>query len=142
MSGRTMPLSSRTDMVLCTSDRKKFTTEFDINLMWSNCVHGTENKYCKWHNILSATHIFQELVKWPELSLKKYALARNGSSSVFCCLVFVQEYGYFVVLLQISLSSSVCLFSLCWKLEIGCAIWDCNSNKKKILKLKGVSDIT
>ena len=72
MSGRTMPLSSRTDMVLCTSDRKKFTTELDMNLMWSNCVHGTENKYCKRHNILNAnsclchTHIHQELVNWPD----------------------------------------------------------------------------
>jgi len=54
MSGRTMPLSSRNDMVLCTSDRKKFTTELDMNLMWSNCVHGTENKYCKRHNTLNA----------------------------------------------------------------------------------------
>jgi hypothetical protein len=54
MSGRTMPFSSRVDMVVCTSDRKKFTTELEKSLMWSNCVHETENKYCKWHNILNA----------------------------------------------------------------------------------------
>ena len=72
MSGRTMPLSSRTDMVLCTSDRKKFTAELDMSLMWSSCVHETENKYCKWHNILNAntylchTHVYQELVNWPD----------------------------------------------------------------------------
>ena len=89
MSGRTMPLSSRVDMVLCTSDRKKFTTEFDMNLMCSNCVHETENKYCKWHNILSANsclcHTYLSGISelaW--LSLRKYALARNFSSSVSC----------------------------------------------------------
>ena len=53
MSGLTMPLSSRTEMVLCTSDRKEFTTELGMNLMWSSCVHETENKYYKWHNILN-----------------------------------------------------------------------------------------
>ena len=54
MSGRTMPLSSRVDMVLCTSDRKKLTTELDINLMFSNCVQQTENTYCKWHSVHNA----------------------------------------------------------------------------------------
>ena len=83
MSGRTMPLSSRVDMVLCTSDRKKFTTEYDMNLMWSNCVHGTENKYCKWHNILNANsclcHTYLSGInKMSWLSLRTYALARMG----------------------------------------------------------------
>jgi hypothetical protein len=41
------------------------------------------------------------------LSLRKYALARNGSSSVFCCLVFIQEYRFFMVLLQITVSSYI-----------------------------------
>ena len=91
MSGRTMPLSSRVDMVLCTSDWKKFTTELEMNLMWSNCVHGTEKKFCKWHIILNANSCLCYtylsgigVMSW--LSLRKYALARNGSSSVFCSL--------------------------------------------------------
>jgi hypothetical protein len=93
MSGRTMPLSSRIDMVLCTSDRKKFTTELERNLMWSNCVHETENKYCKWHNILNANsclcHTY--LSRISELawcSLRKYALAQNMTFPFFCCLGF------------------------------------------------------
>ena len=93
MSGRTMPLSSRIDMVLCTSVRKKFTTELDMNLMLSNCVHETKKKYCKWYNILNANsclyHTYLSGVgemSW--LSLRKCALARYVSSSVFCCLGF------------------------------------------------------
>ena len=86
-----MPLSSRVDMVLCTIERKKFTTELDMNLMLSNCIHGTENKYCKWHNIMNAysclwhTYLsgISELV---HPSLGQYVWARNVSSSVVCCL--------------------------------------------------------
>jgi len=82
MSGRTMPLSSRTEMVLCTSDRKKFTIELDMNLMWSNCIHETDDKYCKWHNILNANsclcHTYLSgISKMPSLSMWKYFWARN-----------------------------------------------------------------
>jgi hypothetical protein len=107
MSGRTMPLSSRVDMALCTSDRKKFTTGLDKNLMLSNCVHETENKYCKWHNILSANSCLcytylSGINEMGWLFLRKYALARNVSSSVFWDCI--QTHCYIAVLLQIKQS--------------------------------------
>ena len=124
MSGRTMPLSSRVDMVLCTSEWKKFTTELDMNLMCSNCVHETENKYCKQHNILNAnsclcyTHIYQELVNCPVF--KKACFSKE---CVFLCFLlfrdWLQAHCYILVLLQIKQSSSNCLFvkSQFWNMQ-------------------------
>ena len=148
MSGRTMPLSSLTDMVLCTSDRKKFTAELDMNLMCSNCNHETEKKYCKWHNIPNANsclcHTYLSGISelaW--LSLRKHALARIVSFFVFCCLVFIQAHCYILVLLQIKASSFICLsLSLCWKLVLDCEVCGCNSNKEKDLEVESVSDVT
>jgi len=91
MSGRTMLFSSRIVMVLRTTDRKKFTTELGMILMWRNYVHETENKYYKWHNIINANsclcHTYKTgISEMAWLCLRKYALARNLFSSVFCCL--------------------------------------------------------
>jgi hypothetical protein len=99
MSGRTMPLSSRVDMVLCTSDRKKFTTGLDMNLMFRICVHETKNKYCWWHNIMNTRSCLyvtypSRLCKltWP--SVRKYSLVGNVSS--FSSAVWEFDMSLFV----------------------------------------------
>jgi hypothetical protein len=53
MSGRTMPFSSRVDIVLSIKERKKLATELDMIFMCRNWYHETENGYCFCHNYIS-----------------------------------------------------------------------------------------
>lgn len=69
MSGRRIPFSSRTDIVSCTSDRKKLDRALDMNLMRRNWSHVTEKRRCWCHNILT--------IKWQFYSTRTHRSWEN-----------------------------------------------------------------
>jgi hypothetical protein len=60
MSSRTMPFSSRIDIVLCTKERKKFPIELDRNLMCRNLISWNRTDI----DSVIITYIANKLTHW------------------------------------------------------------------------------